>query len=77
MTEHADETPKWTDLFGIDPHYTCVPLPRVGAEVEVEGTVRTVETLHPAGHYRITLDVKWCPDPDTCPVLTPTQAATS
>lgn len=31
--------------------------PRIGDEITVEGVVRTVETLFPPGHYRITLDV--------------------
>lgn len=34
-----------------------LPLPRVGEERTVHGTVRTVETLVPEGHYRITVDV--------------------
>jgi hypothetical protein len=31
--------------------------PRVGDRVAAAGTVRTVEALHPDGHYRITVDV--------------------
>lgn len=31
--------------------------PRIGQSVTITGTVRTVESIWPEGHYRITLDV--------------------
>lgn len=33
--------------------------PRIAEVVTVTGTVRTVETLVPEGHYRITVDVDY------------------